>query len=493
MRDSFKNALYNAFGYVFPALVALLAMPYMVRKLTVEVYGIYILYASLAGMLSFLDMGFGQGIVRFVSQYEAKDDRERINEIIKVTFTVHTLMGVIGGAVIYLLSGFLAGRVFKIAPEYVETSILAFNIAAIGFFINFITATFSNIPKAFQRYDVFVKIQNSVFFLQITSAVTLLYMGRGLIEILVAQVFFQTTGLLFFYTSSKRILPTLKVGFGFNKEIFKEIFGFSIYTALNEIAASAIYRGDKMLIGALLGAEAVTFYTVPSMLVQMANGLIYFSSQSLMPGVSYAQALLDREMLKGIYKKSIRFALTAGLLINVWLILLGDPFLTLWMGKEFSEKSAFLIPVISVIFFLKSPSLVAVWFCNGLGRADMNFMSSTAGAFSYLLGAVLMIPIFGLLGAAISLAFVLVPHPPYFYILNRMLGVNLGWFVTIFSRAALVVLAAIGLRQFIAFPGELGWFIFIALSIAVAVLLVAYAVKIILKEDFIEIFKEFSP
>ena len=58
-------------------------------------------------------------------------------------------------------------------------------------------------------------------------------MGMGVIEILITQVFFQITGLLFFYISSKRILPTFKVGFGFNKEIFKEIFGFSIYTALN--------------------------------------------------------------------------------------------------------------------------------------------------------------------------------------------------------------------------------------------------------------------
>ncbi len=492
MRDTVKNASYNAFGYLFPVALSILAMPYMVRKLTPEGYGIYILCISIAGMLSFLDMGFGQGIVRFVSKYEAKNDIERINEIIKVTFTMHIMMGIVGGAVIYLLSGFLAKGVFKIAPEYAETAVLAFDIAAIGFFINFITATFSNIPKAFQRYDIFVKIQNSIFFFQLTSAVTLLYMGRGVIEILVTQVFFQTAGLLFFYISSKSILPTLKVGFGFNKEIFKEIFGFSIYTALNEVTASAIYRGDKMIIGALLGAEAVTFYSVPSMLVQAANGLIHFSSQSLMPGVSYAQSLLDKEMLKGIYKKSVRFALTAGLLINIPLILLGDAVLTLWMGKEFSEKSSFLIPVISVIFFLKSPALVALWFCNGLGRADINFMASTAGAFLYLLGAVFLIPVLGLLGAALALALVLVPHLPYFYILNRMLGVNSGWFVALFSRASLVALSAIGLSQFITFPGELGWFIFISLSIIAWVSFVAYALKIIIKEDFTEIFKRLS-
>lgn len=492
MRDSFKNASYNTFGYIFPAALSILAMPYMVRKLTTEVYGIYILCVSLAGMLSFLDMGFGQGIVRFVSKYEAKNDRERINEIIKVTFTVHALMGVVGAAVIYLLSGFLAKGVFKIAPEYAETAALAFSIAAIGFFINFITATFSNIPKALQRYDIFVKIQNTVFFFQITSAVTLLYMGRGLIEILVMQVFFQTAGLLFFYVSSKRILPTLKVGFGFNKEIFKEIFGFSMYTALNEVTSSAIYRGDKMIIGALLGAEAVTFYSVPSMVVQMANGLIHFSSQSLMPGVSYAQSLLDREMLKGIYKKSIRFALSAGLLINVPLILLGDTFLTLWMGKEFSEKSSFLIPVISIIFFLKSPALVALWFCNGLGRADMNFAASTIGAVLYLLGAALTIPVVGLMGAAASLALVLVPHPVYFYVLNRMLGVNSRWFVAIFSKAIIIALFAFAFRQFITFPGELGWLVFTAISIAVGVLLVVYVVKIFLKEDFTEILERLS-
>jgi O-antigen/teichoic acid export membrane protein len=72
MKSNFKNAVYNAIGFVFPVLIGLITTPYIVHKLNTEVYGIYVLAISLVGLLSFLDLGFGQGIIKFVSRYEAK-------------------------------------------------------------------------------------------------------------------------------------------------------------------------------------------------------------------------------------------------------------------------------------------------------------------------------------------------------------------------------------------------------------------------------------
>ncbi|MFZ8832393.1 MAG: lipopolysaccharide biosynthesis protein [Thermodesulfobacteriaceae bacterium] len=74
MKSNFKNAVYNAIGFIFPVAVGLITTPYIVHKLGTEIYGIYVLAISLAGMLSFLDLGFGQGIIKFVSHYKAKND-----------------------------------------------------------------------------------------------------------------------------------------------------------------------------------------------------------------------------------------------------------------------------------------------------------------------------------------------------------------------------------------------------------------------------------
>ncbi len=217
IKDSFKNALYNAFGFVFPVVLSLLTVPYIVHKLTLEVYGIYVLAISLMGLMSFLDLGFGQGIVKFVSQYEAKRDYDKINKIIGVSLLIYLTMGLLGCVLIFSLSDFLAKDVFRVSERYVQTATLAFNIVAFGFLINFINGVFSNIPKALQRYDVSVKIQNVVWFCSIVSMVILLYLGRGLILILGAHIFFLLMGGVIFYKASKMILPTLKVKLKFSR------------------------------------------------------------------------------------------------------------------------------------------------------------------------------------------------------------------------------------------------------------------------------------
>ncbi len=487
MKNSFKNALYNAFGFVFPVVLSLLTVPYIVHKLTLEVYGIYVLAISLMGLMSFLDLGFGQGIVKFVSQYEAKRDYDKINKIIGVSLSIYLTMGLLGCVLIFSLSGFLARDVFKVAEGHVQTTSLAFNIVAFGFLVNFINGVFLNIPRALQRYDVSVKIQNAVWFCSIISMVILLYLGRGLISILLAHIFFRLVGVVIFYKASKVILPTLKVKLKFSKDIFREIFGFSIFTAINGITGNIVFRVDKMVIGAFLGTEAVALYNIPFMIVQMVNGFINSVSQFLFPVVSYIHSLGDKERLKQVYAKSIRYVVVLALISATILILLGETFLSLWMGKEFAEKSAFIIPIISVVFFFISISVVGFWFYNGLGRAKINMISSFVAASCYLILSLILIPKLGLMGAAVALAFVLIPFPIYFYILNRLIGGDIKWLLGTVVKAMLILALVFGVKYVISIPVEIEWFIFVGLLAITYSVLMSYLLKIIYLEDLLEL------
>ncbi len=487
MKNSFKNVLYNAFGFVFPVIVSLLTVPYIVHKLTLEVYGIYVLAISVMGLMSFLDLGFGQGIIKFVSQYEAKRDYDRINKIIGVSLSIYLVMGLLGCVLIFSLSDFLARDVFKVSERYVQTASLAFNIVAFGFLVNFINGVFSNIPRALQRYDVSVKIQSAVWFCSVISVVILLYLGRGLISILVAHIFFQLVGVVIFYKTSKMILPTLKVKLKFSKDIFREIFGFSIFTAINGITGNIVFRVDKMIIGAFLGTEAVALYNIPFMIVQMANGFINSVSQFLFPAVSYIHSLGDKERLGQVYAKSMRYAVTLALISVASLILLGETFLSIWMGKEFAEKSAFIIPIISVVFFFISISVVGFWFYYGLGRAKINMISSFVATSCYLILSLILIPKLGLMGAAVALTFVLIPFPIYFYILNRLIGGDIKWLLGTTAKAMLILASVFGLKYVISIPIEIGWFIFVGLLVITYSMLMSYLLKIIHLEDLLEL------
>jgi len=441
MKNSFKNILYNAFGFIFPIVIVLITTPYIVHKLTTEIYGVYVLAISIIGVMSFLDLGFGQGIIKFVSQYEGRKDYEKINKIIGMSFFIYIAMGLVGFILIFTISDILAKNVFKISAEYVQTASLAFKITAFGFFINFIKAIFLNIPKAVQRYDVSVKIQNSIWFCSTITIVVLLYSGKGLIEVLIAYIFFQLIGLIVFYNTSRKILPTLKISICFDKSVFKEVFGFSIFTAISSVGGSVIFRVDKMIIGRFLGTEAVAYYQIPFMMVQMANSLLSAITDHLIPASSslfYSGKKIV--VLQNLYKKYTKYILLLSTIINSIFLILGQNLLRLWMGIDFAERTGGVIPFLSIIFFFMSIATVGIKLLYGLGYSKVNMFSSLLGLVSYMLAMSFLIPKLGILGAPVAFSFVLISHPIFLFFVGKIISVKQNWTYFTIGKCGLIML-----------------------------------------------------
>ena len=473
MSKNFKNAVYNAIGFIFPAAVSLITTPYIVHKLNTDIYGIYVLAISLMGMLSFLDLGFGQGIIKFVSHYEAKKDFKRISQIINTTLMINVVMGLFGGLVIFSFSEFLSRKVFKVKSEQIELAVNSFKIVSVGFVLNLISSTFSNIPKAIQRYDIPVKIQNTVWFLSIISSVLILYLGYGLVEMLTFYIIFQFLGLISYFWFSKKLIHNLKLSLKFNKDIFKEIFGFSIYNAINSITGNIVFRVDKMIIAYSLGTSAVTYYQIPFTMSQMANSFVSSVIQFLFPAVSFLNSAGEKDKLKQIYIKSTKYVIAFSLIIFSGLVLFGKPFLKIWIGKEISEISYPLLVIISLVFFFSSISNVGYYYYSGLGFSKINMISSFVGAIAYVISAIILIPAFNLKGAAFSFIFILLPYPVYIYVLNKVINFSQIEYLKMLGKSVILIALILALN-FISYFVFNDVIIYISVNILTFILIVYF-------------------
>ena len=492
MNSNFKNATYNAISFIFPVAIGLITTPYIVHKLTTEIYGIYVLATSLMGLMTFLDLGFGQGIIKFVSHYEAKGDYNRINDIINTTLVINLIMGIIGGAIIFLFADIFAIKLFNVNEKHRELAILSFKIVSVGFVLNLVSSTFSNIPRALQRYDISVRIQNTIWFLSVMSSVCLLYLGYGLNEMLFFYIVFQFLGIFLYFRYSKNLLPRLSIYPNFKKDIFNEVFSFSIFTAINSITGNIVFRVDKMIIAHYLGTSAVTYYQIPFMLSQMANGFVSSVIQFLFPAVSSLNSKNDKENLKRLYLKTTRYVIALSLIIFSGLVIFGKPFLVIWIGKDIANISYPIMIIISLVFFFNSISNVGFYYYNGLGRANINMISSFIGAFSYLLASLILIPMFDLIGASISFIFILIPYPVYIYILNKILDFPHRDYLFIISKSIVVLLfgyvSYIFLKNIDAGSLNIGNILIYISAFIVSIILV-FLLKFIGIDDYIEVRK----
>lgn len=423
MKSNLKNSVYGVLGSVFPLAIALVTAPYIIHKLTSEIYGIYLLATSLMGFMSFMDLGFGQGVIKFVSDYEAKKDFEGIKNVIGVSFYIYFIMGVIGAIIIFTFASYLV-VLFGVKENHSNLARYVFQVTALGFLINFLTSVFSAIPKALQRYDIDTKIQITVWLLFNVCTVGLLYFGYGLKEVIITSLGFGMTRLAVYFLVFRRMLPGISLSPVFKSEVFKKVFSFSVYTAINGITGNLVFKVDKMIISGFLGTAAVTYYAIPFMMVQMGFGLVGSATQFIFPATSSLSSLGLREEVKGIYRKATRYSAVISAVFTVGFIVLGETFLTLWMGSDFARNAAGLIPIIAMVFFFASVSVPSFHIYNGLGLSKINMVSSLVGSSAYLIAALIFVPAFKLTGAALSFAFILLPFPLYFYYMHRLIEIK---------------------------------------------------------------------
>src|SRR3990167_3725516 len=90
-----KNILSNYAGVLIPSAILLFLTPFMIKKLVVAAYGIWIVANSLKSYFQVMELGIRTSVIKFISQYHAADEKKKIEELLSTSFYVFLLIGII--------------------------------------------------------------------------------------------------------------------------------------------------------------------------------------------------------------------------------------------------------------------------------------------------------------------------------------------------------------------------------------------------------------
>jgi len=196
-----------------------------------------------------------------------------------------------------------------------------------------------------------------------------------------------------------------EVGRGFrpriSRERFNDLIGYGGWVAVSSLIGPLLVVSDRFVIGGVLGALAVTHYTVPFQLVQRIQIVPTAVTQALMPRLSGGDDAA-RERLGDMAGRILEALLTPGLL---GAILLFEPAMKLWVGSALGGEMAPAGRIMIVAFWLFALSAVKITLLYSSGRPRA---VTTAYAFELpLYFAVLYAAMhwFGLMGCAFALLF----------------------------------------------------------------------------------------
>ena len=100
-----KGAILGYINILATLLVGLVYTPIMLKLIGQAEYGLYSLVISITAYLSVLDMGFGNAMVRYISQCQAKNDGQneaKLNGLFLIIYSIIGIITLIIGIIIFL-------------------------------------------------------------------------------------------------------------------------------------------------------------------------------------------------------------------------------------------------------------------------------------------------------------------------------------------------------------------------------------------------------
>lgn len=254
--------------HVLGMLLALVLMPLVLDVLGDSLYGTWVFISAIAGYSGLLNLGLGPTISRFVAAHQAQDESEQVNRVVNVIGAVYVAMGGVALAIASVLS-WLVPQLWPHSGVSVTELRWVILILGLNVAISITGSVFGGILVGLQRFELerlFVLGSGCVRFL-----LTLVFLQKEWGLLILSLIFLATTLVenLGYLVCAFRLLPSLRLGPRFlNRQTLRECFSFSAFAMLEAIAGKLIESTDCIVIGCVLGAEAIVPYYVAQRLCQ---------------------------------------------------------------------------------------------------------------------------------------------------------------------------------------------------------------------------------
>ncbi|MBL8030462.1 MAG: oligosaccharide flippase family protein [Candidatus Doudnabacteria bacterium] len=394
-----KNLSYSLIGFTWPIIFSLLITPVVVKRLGTEDYGIYLLIGTITAFLALLDLGLTAAMVKFVSENYTKGESEENQKLFNFANTNYLVIGVVG-LLVYGVLGIFFLNIFHIDGYAVRNIMPVFILSGLIFFVSSVNSVFVLIPQALQRYDIITKL--NMFQLTASSLVMLVLVLQGfqLKAIFLSNLIIYIIVSLLYRRFAKRLMPDFKLGFSLEKKFFSKVYGFGIYAALANITNNALQQFDRLFIPAFLGPAQLSYYGIAGSVSSKTALVVGSLSNVFFPMSSSLIAEGKAEMLGDIYRRIIRNLAVFASAITLSILLFSDKILLFWLNKDFADKSNSSLVVLAFTYFILALYGTLYHFILGLGQVKFLAKWSTCLAALNVVLLFILVPKYGILGAA---------------------------------------------------------------------------------------------
>ncbi len=417
-----KNTGFNLGSYLYLLLASFFSISVLLGNLGRDMFGVYLFLGSIIPLAAVFDFGISSAVVRRLSLPNIDKD-EKISTW-KTSFSLFLWIGgclslIVLGILVYLTNTL---SIFdKLNPQTINWTIA---ILTATVFINHINSHFLSLPQAEQRFDIFnsktlfVGTGNTI----LSAIMSSIYPNIAIIFLL--QLVFHLITFIYMTFYALHIFPGKKFLPGYKKQEGKGLIDFGLKNFAGTLANQADVQISKYALGSLASASAITAFSIPQNIVLKAAGIISQIAQVVFP---LSSSLLEKNRIEKLKKMVITIELITlgcGLLAIFLSFTVGKEFLYWWLKDEVVVNSAYpILKIMSIYFLITALTPIPSVLIQSIGKPQTTSFFAILTAVVDSIAMFILIPIYGVLGAAYAtLLGSILTVPPFLIVASILFG-----------------------------------------------------------------------
>lgn len=380
-----KNSLWLFGANIVLRIISAVVILLLARGLGVEAFGQYSFAISFVGFfVIFTAYGFNNLIIRDVAK-----NKELTSKYLNNIFTIKLVFGAISFLVLLLVSLFIG------KPQALLIVIYIFGIELI---VSSFAETLRNFFHAYERMelDAIAKIAEKILW---SGLVLLVIFGNlTLVNVALAVLLSSILGFGINYVFLRKYIVKLRLSF--DKKAWKTIIIAATPFALTGLFAMINFRIDQVMLSFLTNDVLVGTYSAAYKVIDLLGIVPSLLLASLYPVFSVAFKK-DRKLFDRSFSLSIRYVVILALPIVTGVFLLANQAILIFYGSDYAQAADVLkiLIFISLVSFVNTPLFVTL---NAIGKQKVTMINTAATAFVNVIMNLLLIPKYGIYGAAFA-------------------------------------------------------------------------------------------
>jgi O-antigen/teichoic acid export membrane protein len=351
-----KQSLLGSMGLSFAAsiwatLLALVTVPLMVNGLGLAEYGVYSVCFYLVSLGSYLDLGLGWSVAKFIAEADTARDPSRVGAILAASAGYQLAISLSFAIVVVIAAPWISQAILSMPDNAMRETAVVLRITSISFVASSLAGVMIGGLRGLRRFAMATSVASSSSTISVVGAAAAAHFGLGVVATAVAQLIGVLIGLVASCVVCRHFLRHAQDRNMIRREL-RAMLSFSLWSYITRLFQMLALSADKIVLTRWAGPAALAFYAVPFNLSQRVNFLAGPAVTSIFPMAAVGRSEPEAFIRQYLSASRLVHAVTAAVAVS--LIAWGPTFLGAWIGPEMQSNGQFFLCAFAVGFWIVS-------------------------------------------------------------------------------------------------------------------------------------------